>query len=397
MFDLLIFEKIFAYCELEYLGILSVVCQSFRIVLGRSRLHYIMNYAAKVNSLSLIEYGRSLGYRVTEDTADIAAVYNSIDVLQYINCYDSFTMARVRSPEAVKVLRNGGCRWSRLLLINAINRNDFDTFVYAIKAGCPITDEVCRCAADHGAFDFLKFAHENGGSLTTECYEFICENSKSIDCFQYLYEHNCPIDIFQNYSDASSEIAEFIRAHTNFHMSMHRDFIHVVLNTYNNGGSMPKFSYIIALGYTTSYEIIKMLYNFKCPWHIDACKMAAIYGDFDSLKFMHEHGCPWNASRMAEYAANNLRCLKYVHENGCPLTEDAANATHSLSCLEYLFEYITESFCFAAIEKDWVHGLKYVHENGYIITEKMVRYCLRVRAQDICRHNNCLQYIITNK
>ena len=45
---------------------------------------------------------------------------------------------------------------------------------------------------------------------------------------------------------------------------------------------------------------------------------AAMRGDLEDLKKLHEGGCPWNETAAIEAARNNhLECLRYALENGC--------------------------------------------------------------------------------
>ena len=49
------------------------------------------------------------------------------------------------------------------------------------------------------------------------------------------------------------------------------------------------------------------------------CEEAASNGQLECLKYLYEHGCPWD-EETCWYAAENghLECLKYAHERGCP-------------------------------------------------------------------------------
>ena len=63
----------------------------------------------------------------------------------------------------------------------------------------------------------------------------------------------------------------------------------------------------------------------------------------DCVKYLHEHGCPWNADTCRWAASEgHLDCLEYLHENGCPWdddTYDAASENGHVECLKYLQEH----------------------------------------------------------
>ena len=66
-------------------------------------------------------------------------------------------------------------------------------------------------------------------------------------------------------------------------------------------------------------ECLKYLHEHGCPWDEETCWYAAKNGHLECLKYAHEQGCPWNVWT-CWYAAKygHLECLKYAHEHGCP-------------------------------------------------------------------------------
>jgi hypothetical protein len=51
------------------------------------------------------------------------------------------------------------------------------------------------------------------------------------------------------------------------------------------------FENAIAYG---SLRVIKYLHEHGCPWDANACTVAVEKGRLDVLKYLHEHGCPWD-------------------------------------------------------------------------------------------------------
>ena len=41
-------------------------------------------------------------------------------------------------------------------------------------------------------------------------------------------------------------------------------------------------------------------------------------GHLECLRYAHEHGCPWKATRAYAARQGHLECLRYAHEHGCP-------------------------------------------------------------------------------
>ena len=76
----------------------------------------------------------------------------------------------------------------------------------------------------------------------------------------------------------------------------------------------------------------------------NTCEFAALGGQLEVLKYLHEKGCPWNEGTCANAAeGGHLEVLKYAHENGCPLHE---------------------ATCQYAAKEGHLDVLKYAHKNG---------------------------------
>jgi len=66
-------------------------------------------------------------------------------------------------------------------------------------------------------------------------------------------------------------------------------------------------------------EVLEWLHNTGCPWDATTVCAAAAGGHQEALKWMHNHGYPWNHMTCA-YAARSghLRVLQWAHEHHCP-------------------------------------------------------------------------------
>jgi hypothetical protein len=70
-------------------------------------------------------------------------------------------------------------------------------------------------------------------------------------------------------------------------------------------------------------DVLKYLHENGCPWDEHACAYAAIYGNLDVLKYLRENGCPWDDFTCLFAAQNNhLEVLIWAYENGCPINKN---------------------------------------------------------------------------
>jgi hypothetical protein len=124
-----------------------------------------------------------------------------------------------------------------------------------------------------------------------------------------------------------------------------------------------------------------------------SCTEAALSGDLNELKKMHEAGFEWDLYTPALATANgHLECLKYVHENGCEWnlysTAYAAEKGY-LQCLKYAHENGCEWNLYIpafASKNDHLECLKYAHENGCQWNEDTPTYGARFG------HVKCFKY-----
>ena len=67
--------------------------------------------------------------------------------------------------------------------------------------------------------------------------------------------------------------------------------------------------------------MVKYCVENDCPMHAgaDACSNAASNGHLDVLKYLHEHGCPWDWETLWEAReCNRIDCFNYAIEQKCP-------------------------------------------------------------------------------
>lgn len=87
------------------------------------------------------------------------------------------------------------------------------------------------------------------------------------------------------------------------------------------------------------HERSSSLWNINAGDDDETMQLVAEEGRLECLKYLHKHGCPWNKWTTYLSAQNgHFECLEYAVENGCPLHEDTANIAsvfNHLECLNY--------------------------------------------------------------
>jgi len=67
-----------------------------------------------------------------------------------------------------------------------------------------------------------------------------------------------------------------------------------------------------------SIECLKLLVNNGCPMSTCVCAMAAKYGRYDMLRFLHYSKCPWDSSTvMLANQYKQRKCFAYAIKHGC--------------------------------------------------------------------------------
>ena len=158
----------------------------------------------------------------------------------------------------------------------------------------------------HGCLECLKWYHSTRDPAHNPWHHnivawFVIENH--LDCLKWAIEHNC---------------------------SWQGDDLLFYCIKYNR---QEHLEYLVSKGY---------------PMETKHCTQAAAFDRIDMLKWLHEHGCPWNSDTTA-YAAGHVRietgtssckvvhrsteCLEYAVANKCPLTSEAY--ARAAACLDY--------------------------------------------------------------
>lgn len=133
-------------------------------------------------------------------------------------------------------------------------------------------DHITIIAAENGHLNCLKYAHEHGVPWGNSRYACIkAAINGHLDCLKYAHEHGCPLTSG-------------------------------VLMYATEKGHLECLQYALDQGGENTY----------------ICLHAASNGRLDSLRYAHEHGCPWSKSVCINAAVyGHVDCLRYAYEHGC--------------------------------------------------------------------------------
>jgi hypothetical protein len=114
---------------------------------------------------------------------------------------------------------------------------------------------------------------------------------------------------------------------------------------------------------------LRFLYEHGCPWNENCCENAARAGSLECLRYAHEHGCPSDSETCTgAVIADSLPCLQYAHENGGELKDSVfAQSTQYDTCRAYLLKHCCpqgKESCAAAAEQGDLPLLISLRESG---------------------------------
>eukprot|EP01032_Pedospumella_encystans_P010754 gene10754-12544_t len=106
------------------------------------------------------------------------------------------------------------------------------------------------------------------------------------------------------------------------------------------GCALPR---IFIAAFYGAFECLEYLHEQGVEWHEYTCRLAAQGGHLNCLIYAHTHGAMWDADCCAAAAAHDqLPCLIYLHDHGCPWEEKTVKCailSGSWSCLQYAISH----------------------------------------------------------
>jgi hypothetical protein len=271
-------------------------------------------------------------------------------------------------------------------LVKIAKKNNLSVLEYFMtKYGNVFKDNlVISYAIKHGNLDMLKYAYEQGFPWDKEI-RIKALKVGNIPIIKYMKEimgiNWDGVSAFALFENLSIELLRYTRTRYT------ENDVYLTCQSAKNG----------------DLETLRYLHETGCPWDARTCSWALVNGNLEVLKYLHENGCPWdNWTYCNAVDMGYMDCLKYLHENGCPWNEGVSCRAAEVGNLEML-KYLHENGCpwnawthHGAARRGSLECLKYAHENGcpnesrYQSDEETCSYAAEYG------HLDCLKYLHEN-
>lgn len=178
--------------------------------------------------------------------------------------------------------------------IRAINTSDLNEIIRLTRLGIPLISEFVVEAAENHEIEILVYLLEMGCPLTSLCME---AGAHCIHILRILSDYGCPWNI---------EVLLF---------AIDNEFYDIVEYALQN--DCPKDITCTALAARRSITILRILYEYDCPWNHSTILSAFRSGSLKNLEFALQHGCPLNLEMYLEIVKmNDIQALKIIEEAG---------------------------------------------------------------------------------
>eukprot|EP00953_Heterococcus_sp_UTEX-ZZ885_P002547 1886-Heterococcus_DN1.PRE.2 len=205
---------------------------------------------------------------------------------QSLNCnaehYRS-AAGRCADAEALAAAHELGMPYTAATMHRCALCNKLAVMQFLHAQGCPWDESVCTAAAERGCFEMLRWAREHG-----------CE-----------WEHQHILQAAA--SSGNIEMTAWVKSQPNV-------------------GLGPQAMYSAAAnGHTAMCAYLRAEGS---PWHKLACCAAAEGAHCDTLRWLHEHGCPWipNGVYLSAAKGGSISALSYLQQEGIEYTAERLTA-----------------------------------------------------------------------
>ena len=240
----------------------------------------IMEDMAIDGNLSLLQWGRRLGFGLNREVGYYAAKGAHLDILGWlwnINHFPdkltfvySVSSTSSQKMKVLKWLKDNNCPWDESVFYYAALEGDMEVIQWLKDNDCPWNEQTCSYAALKGHFEVLQWVRSNGCPWNEEACSFAASGGH-LEIIKWLRNNGCPWD------------EETCR------------------NAAKKG----------------HLEVLKWVRENSCPWNEGSCSAAAAGGQLKILKWLRENGCPWNVGTCYEAISNNhLDILQWAKDNG---------------------------------------------------------------------------------
>jgi hypothetical protein len=190
---------------------------------------------------------------------------------------------RCAGVEALAAAHELGMPYTSATMHRCALCNKLSVMQFLHAQGCPWDESVCTAAAERGCYEMLRWAHQHG-----------CD-----------WEHQHILQAAA--SSGNIEMTAWVMQQPDI-------------------GRGPQAMYSAAArGHTAMCAFLR---SEGSPWHKLACCAAAEGAHADTLRWLHEHGCPWipNGVYLSAAKGGSIDALSYLQQQGIEFTAERLTA-----------------------------------------------------------------------
>jgi hypothetical protein len=295
-----------------------------------------------------------LRYGCPHNTTSASCRTRSVACLEYVlaHCpdyrvdFDSY--ASDGKLDIVEFLLAHGYKWRRGTLKCCAANNRLPMIRYLYELGCREWTGVTTMAVHRGFVQILKYAHEHGAPWDAQTCGKAANSAGGLKCLAYAHEHGCPWDAYTLCRLAMKGAFEC------FKYALQHDCPYTVdVATAAAKHSLPSLQYLRDHGYPWDpqacmtvaihlglRDLLVYLRSEDVAWPADALRVITLTGTVPFLHLAHDNGLPFDCATASALAthSNSLDHLKFLHEHGCPwdhVVVFCAAYMGFLDCLQY--------------------------------------------------------------
>lgn len=250
------------------------------------------------------------------------------------------------APACIKFLRSVGCPWSSEVAVGAIEEDLVDNFTAIHEAGFVMDQDTIADGIMRDAILCIRYAHEKKMEFPADAIN-VALSSNSVRCLKFLHSvgweiapdaldvalmrngNSCAEYLLElKYAVSSEVISHLIEKDSGYGIKLLAQ-AGIKFEAYHvmKAIMLRRFKLVEVMGVTDftlfiepivseNVEVMQRLLELKCPMDLVLCNIAAQLGRLRALKFLHESGCPWDATTYIVAMGDDVR--KYLRDSGCP-------------------------------------------------------------------------------
>jgi hypothetical protein len=270
-------------------------------------------FSAVVASASRLQLAHACGLELGEESADCwrlhlavgrygetATLAKAHELGMKLGRIVSMGAARADSPHnLIWLVEERNMPLITGMLHQAIDGGNVEIVRWLLQQGCEADDDALEHAANNAHWDLVFYLHEEAGHPLTTALTTAAARLGDLVALQRLRAAGCPWDAGLISTDAC------------------------------RSGSIPLLRWLKeqGVGFTARtlgsaasrghIDLCEYLLSVDCPMDASACVVAANYSQTATVRWLHEHGCPWNAFAVCVVAAEcgNVELIQYVLAN----------------------------------------------------------------------------------